>query len=198
MHPRGLLLDLGNVLVFHDNALLFRNLASLFQVDVHALAAGFDAPFWREVNCGRLPGHNLRLAMEQRLGRPVEPVAFEAAWSSHFRLNTPMLEWLERHRNERPLGLLSNTHDLHVKHLLPQLPLLQHFEARVLSCEVGIVKPDSAIYLHAASLLQLPPADILYVDDIPAYADAASSVGMRSCVFEGVAELETCLVALAG
>ncbi|MCP3783404.1 HAD family hydrolase [Micromonospora sp. A3M-1-15] len=61
-------------------------------------------------------------------------------------------------------GLISDcTHELPA--FLPQLAVAPLLDVRVFSVQVGRCKPDSALYLAACQLLDLTPADCLYVGD---------------------------------
>ncbi len=55
----------------------------------------------------------------------------------------------------------------------------------VLSGEVGLVKPDPAIFLLAADRLRRPPAACFLVDDTAVHVEAARQVGMRAHHFTG-------------
>lgn len=52
------------------------------------------------------------------------------------------------------------------------------FDAVVISGEVGLRKPDPAIYALAADRLGLPPEQIVFVDDLAANVRAAVAAGM--------------------
>jgi putative hydrolase of the HAD superfamily len=54
----------------------------------------------------------------------------------------------------------------------------EQFDAVVISSDVGIRKPDPAIYLLAADKLGVAPALCVFVDDIPANLGPARKVGM--------------------
>lgn len=54
------------------------------------------------------------------------------------------------------------------------------FDAVVISGEVGIRKPDPAIYEVAAQRLGLPPAAIVFVDDLPGNLKPARALGMAT------------------
>ena len=71
--------------------------------------------------------------------------------------------------------LLSNSwgHSDYPRHDFPEL-----FDAWVISGEVGMRKPEARIFLHAASLLGLPPQQCVFIDDIEANVAAATAVGM--------------------
>lgn len=50
----------------------------------------------------------------------------------------------------------------------------------VISCEVGLRKPDPAIYLLACRRLGVDPGDALFLDDALAMADGARAAGMTA------------------
>ena len=52
------------------------------------------------------------------------------------------------------------------------------FDAVVISGEVGLRKPDPAIYSLAAERMELPPEQIVFVDDLRPNVRAAVAVGM--------------------
>jgi putative hydrolase of the HAD superfamily len=62
------------------------------------------------------------------------------------------------------LGLVSNC-TAETPELWKRTPLAQRFEAVAFSCELGVAKPDPAIYLAACSFLGVKPKDCLYVGD---------------------------------
>ena len=52
------------------------------------------------------------------------------------------------------------------------------FDTVVISGEVGMRKPEPAIYLHTAKLLGLPPEQCVFVDDLAPNVRGAVAVGM--------------------
>ena len=62
------------------------------------------------------------------------------------------------------LGVVSNcTHE--TSQLWKSTPLAPRFEAVAFSCELGVAKPDPAIFLAACAGLPAPPTDCLFVGD---------------------------------
>jgi epoxide hydrolase-like predicted phosphatase len=79
-------------------------------------------------------------------------------------------------------GMLSNSwgDDRYDRDLLEEL-----FDAWVISGEVGMRKPDPAIYALAADRLGLPPEACVYVDDLPGNLKPARAMGMATVVHRG-------------
>jgi len=62
------------------------------------------------------------------------------------------------------LGVISNW-DERLRPLLHALGLDRYLQVIVVSCEVGLSKPEGAVFQRAAAALSLPPANILHVGD---------------------------------
>jgi putative hydrolase of the HAD superfamily len=71
------------------------------------------------------------------------------------------------------------------------------FDAVLISGEIGLRKPDPAIYRRAASELDVPPAECVFVDDFRANVEGAEAVGMTGILHrstdETLDELQTFL-----
>ncbi len=57
----------------------------------------------------------------------------------------------------------------------------------VYSHEVGLAKPDPAIYMLACKRLAVEPAEAVLVDDVPANVDGATRVGLSAVLHESAA-----------
>lgn len=81
------------------------------------------------------------------------------------------------------LGLISNTmwpQELHVADL-EQLGLLPHLDHLIFSCEVGVWKPNPAIFQTAAAALGIDHTDAIFVGDNPREDIRGAQVaGMRA------------------
>ena len=58
------------------------------------------------------------------------------------------------------------------------------FPVLVDSSELGIRKPDPRPYEIACDLLGLPPQDVVFIDDNPAYVEGGVRVGLRSILLD--------------
>ncbi|MFT5222030.1 MAG: epoxide hydrolase-like predicted phosphatase [Glaciecola sp.] len=67
----------------------------------------------------------------------------------------------------------------------PLTLLHECFEDLVISGEVGLRKPDPAIYLLAAERLGVGVVDCIFVDDLDSNVEAAQAVGMAGVVHRG-------------
>ena len=88
------------------------------------------------------------------------------------------------------LVLLSNTNAAHFDFLTPRLPILDLFDEKILSFEVGVLKPHPKIYSAAIAAAKCPPQNCFYIDDIPEYVVAARTHGIDAEVFTDVPSLQ--------
>ncbi|MBX5481857.1 MAG: HAD-IA family hydrolase [Myxococcaceae bacterium] len=181
-----LLLDLGNVLVFHDNALLVRNLAERAAADPAPLTEALRGELSVMINEGALSPNAIREEVCRLLGGVNIPMPeFFELWSSHFTLNEavfPRIDQLAESKRVK-LVLVSNTNALHWEWLLPRVPVLRHFTACVVSHEVHAAKPRPEIFHEALFQARTPPTRAAFFDDIPEYVAAASALGIHGRVF---------------
>jgi 2-haloacid dehalogenase len=71
----------------------------------------------------------------------------------------------------------------------PRLGFLDRFEAVLTSAEVGLAKPDPAIYLLLCERHGFAPSDAVFVDDNAANVVAAAALGFDALLFTDAAAL---------
>lgn len=71
-----------------------------------------------------------------------------------------------------------------------RFPFLQWFDDVVISGDVGIVKPEPAIYELAIARFRLDPSQTLFIDDSAANVEAAEAAGFAGHHFATPADLE--------
>jgi putative hydrolase of the HAD superfamily len=115
-----------------------------------------------------------------RLTCPDEIIA--AAWADIFWPNEEVCALLPRLKPRYRLLLGSNTNELHARQFCGQFAdWLQHFDALVLSHEIGVRKPRAGFFEHCLRLAECAPAECLFIDDL-----AANVAGARACGWQGI------------
>jgi 2-haloacid dehalogenase len=64
-----------------------------------------------------------------------------------------------------------------------RFPQLMQFDGRVVSGEVGMVKPDEDIFHHLFNHLSVKPETALFIDDSKANVETSMRLGMRGILF---------------
>jgi beta-phosphoglucomutase family hydrolase len=86
--------------------------------------------------------------------------------------------FLEEHR-DTPMALASNAEPANIDFILDEAGIRRCFRAVVDGHRVSRPKPDPEIYLLAASLLGIAPANCIVFEDSHAGVEAGSRAGMR-------------------
>jgi putative hydrolase of the HAD superfamily len=191
----AVLLDLGNVLVFHDDHRLLARLGELGGRPPEAVARSL-APLFHPCHIGQLAGDDLRRAVSAAAGAPLDEATFAEAWSCHFRVHHEVMPLVESLFGRVKVLLLSNTNATHFEGLRPRLPVLARFDDLVLSHEVGLAKPDPAIFAEALRRSGTTPERTAFFDDVATYVDAARALGIRAETFTDAPRFRAQLAAL--
>jgi putative hydrolase of the HAD superfamily len=194
--PRALIFDLGNVLVFHDNALLFARLGQRAGLEPQQVAQRLTGAGWTAANRGLLDAEGIRRDVCGALGMELPMEEFAPLWSSHFTVHEAVLPRVEGLEGRVKRLLLSNTNALHVAYLRPKLPLLKRFDAVLMSCEVGHVKPEPAFFQLALERAGCAPHEAAFFDDLPEFVEAANALGIRGHLFTDAPTFDAQLKAL--
>ncbi|SRR5579884_1343729 len=103
---------------------------------------------------------------------------FRAAFADMFTPNEPVCTLVPALKRRLQLLLLSNTNALHAAQFRSQFAeTLRHFDALVLSHEVGVRKPDRRLYDHCLEVAGRRPHECLFIDDLEANVAAARAAG---------------------
>ena len=189
-HLRGLLVDYGGVLTnplpefmtewVKEDGIDPDRFAELMR---RWLGPGADRNPVHDLETGRISAAEFeRLLAAELLERaPAQPGAADRAAGmltrmfSGMRVESSMIDVVRTVRAAGVrTGLLSNSWGLDYErdgwHAL--------FDAVVISGEVGLRKPDPAIYALASERLGLPPEQIVFIDDLRPNVQAAAAAGM--------------------
>ena len=193
---QAILFDLGNVLIFHDNQLLFRSIGERAGISSETVEAAIGGALWNDVHRGQLGPDEIRSAVCGALGLDLDSNQFGELWNCHFRVNEPMVRHVEGLVGKVKLGALSNTNALHARYFQAQLPILKTFDQLLLSHELGMMKPEPAIFIEALRRLGSAAEATAFFDDIPEYVEAARSLGLRAELFRSAADFPAQLLRL--
>ena len=136
--------------------------------------------------------HDWHLHVSRRLGSKLSFAQFVEVWNRALD-PTPIHEngFLEQLAKRYRLAVLSNTDPLHVAHMEKTYAFFGLFPARIYSCRVGASKPNPVIYKEALQACKVKAQEAVYVDDVPAYAQAAGQLGMHGIVFQSPEQLQS-------
>ena len=185
--------DVGNVLIEWDPRHLYRRLFT-DSSEMETFLATVCTPEWnRMMDAGktfaqgvaeltvRFPEHDALIRAYHERWQEMVPRAFEGTVA------------ILRALKERRVPVYAITNFPAEKWALERRrwPFLNWFDGVVVSGEVGLIKPDPAIYQCLIDSYGLRAEQCLFIDDSPANVAAARAIGMSALWFETAERLRT-------
>lgn len=193
----AVIFDLGNVLIFHDNAVLYRRLGEVSGLSPEAVAAHISGPeLFEPINRGTFDAGGIHRAVCSAIDVDLTFEAFSELWCCHFSPNPDVQPLVEALVGRVRLVLLSNTNVIHTAYLRPWVPVLDRFDGLLFSHDLGLVKPERAIFQRALAAAGSPPEQTAYFDDAPEFISAARELGIRGLLYRDVPGLAADLESL--
>lgn len=153
-----------------------------------------DSGYSRSCDAGRLSGDAAYREGIRLLGQRMSLATFRNHWISAFEPDPDVVALVRNLRERLPVAMLTNNSSLVRSGLEARYPdVMDLFRPRVFSADTGLLKPDPRLFQTLLDLLHVPAQRVLYVDDEPAYAAAAASLGMTGHRFESAGALQAWL-----
>jgi glucose-1-phosphatase len=190
-----LLFDLGGVLVDFSGV---RDIAALLPAPAspsEIMDRWNRCPHSRAFGLGKLSAEDYAARFLRDWEIVLDPISFLQEYRSWSRSLLPgAKELLASLRPHFRLAALSNSNELHWDRNTNEIGVTELFEVAISSHQVGLRKPDPAIYRLALDRLRVSPDGVLFFDDLKPNVTAASALGIRAFQVEGVEEVRRCLV----
>jgi glucose-1-phosphatase len=115
---------------------------------------------------------------------------FQDIWNIIFEENTEVNDIIIYLKNKGfPIFLLSNTNKLHFSYIMERYPIVHSLDEWILSYEVGAKKPKQKIYDTIFERTDTARSEVLYIDDVAEYVEAAKTYGLHGLVFKNAKDI---------
>ncbi len=128
----------------------------------------------------------------------VEAFGFSAAETDEFmaamwdwycgELDTELVEFVRGLRPAYRTGIISNSADGARREEQARYGFEELVDDIVYSHEVGLAKPDPRIYELACQRLEVQPAELVFLDDVPYCVEGAAAVGIHALLHRSTPE----------
>jgi glucose-1-phosphatase len=190
---RAIIFDIGRVLIRVDVSRATSGLAEGASMSPQEIWSSLEKdPRWMDWQEGRMSPRDWHLHLAKRLGGKLNFEQFVEVWNRALD-PVPMVEtfFLKKLSKNHRLAVLSNTDPLHVAHMETTFDFFEFFPVRIYSCRVGASKPSPIIYKEALQACKVRAREAIYIDDVPAYAEAAERLGIKGVVFQSPQQLQS-------
>lgn len=185
---KNLIFDFGGVLIDLD---INRCLDSFRQLGVQHVEKLLDIyhqeDFFHQYEMGQISSAEFRDVIRSKSNQSLTDEQIDGAWNS-FLIGVPAykLEALLNLRQHYMVYLLSNTNEIHwqwsCQNTFPYkgFRVEDYFEQQYLSFEMGMAKPDAAIYRRVIDEAGIDPSETLFLDDSLLNLQGAEAFGIRT------------------
>jgi HAD superfamily hydrolase (TIGR01509 family) len=190
---RNIIFDLGNVLIHCDLEYAVHEIASRSsmtdseireKLTSHSIIDEFDEGL-------HTPEEFAELMRDQTGWQGTTP-ELEAIWQQMLYPDEPTFAYMES-LIERGYDtyILSNANPFHVDHVKETYPRILQTLGQIFSCEVKLIKPNEAIFLHTREVFGIEPTESVFIDDKLANVLSAQRVGFRGIVHRSLEQTKT-------
>jgi len=186
---RVVMFDLGNVLV---------DLGDVGEMHAMLNTQGEESEVWRQwlqspavaaFDSGRISFDAFADALLEEVASNTDKHTFMQAFEAWPRgLYAGALALVDEVKPEYHRAILSNTNAAHWPRLMGEMGLAGHFHHYFASHQLGLVKPDRAVYEEVLRRLGVAPQEILFIDDNQLNIDTATALGIHAHRVKGVIE----------
>ena len=193
---QAVLFDLGNVLVDVDQGIFPQSLG--FQNAEEIMYLAQDLRDWaRRYETGQFATDIFLAGLQNILGGSYPIRQLRQAFQSIIRDPIPGMEDLVADVSRlMRTALASNTNEIHHLTSMAVVPALAHLSKHYVSYELKVMKPEPEFYAAILRDLDLPPAQVVFIDDKVENIAGATAAGMSGVLFTTAPELRERLRAL--
>jgi len=190
---RAVIFDYGRVLTGPPDPAAYAELVRISGLTADRL----DRFYWADRQAydeGKLTGEGFWRKITHDAGLKLSQQTIDELneWDARMwtRGDPAMLAW-QRAIKERGLltAIVSNMGDSVHEHMVRELDWLARFDVLVWSYQLGVAKPDKAIYRFALERLETRPEETLFIDDKKENVETATAMGMRGIIFSTIEKL---------
>jgi len=184
---RAVIFDFGGVLCFHPDEARWRRAADTAGLDVSTFMSAFWAtriPYDAGLSTPEQYWHSVARTAGTQIADERMPALIRCEIELWNNYDQRVLDWVTQLRSAGyRTAILSNLPRPLGEELRATPGFLDRFDHVTFSYELGKVKPQPEIYLHAIDGLGIEPSQALFLDDRPDNVEGAQAVGLKALLF---------------
>jgi len=184
-----LIFDLGNVIIDIDYKFSINELKKILPETKHSLTDKFfPSAFHKDYERGLISSSQFRKAVINLYQEDWTDLQVDHVWNSLLKdIPYERIALLKKLKSDFGTAILSNTNEIHIEKF-EELLFDQTGEKSIydlcdrifLSHEMGLAKPDEAIYDAVLKEINIDPHRVLFFDDLIANLEGAKRVGLQT------------------
>ena len=186
------LFDIGGVLVDWHMSWITSEVSKRFEINENMLSDVFSKHL-HNLDSGNVQEKTFWDKIADDVNSHTLKENTESLWNTYFRKNAkPNQDVINLAKtireNSYTMGIISNIEEI-THRVVEDWNVLEHFEHKFMSYQIGFSKPDSRIYEHVIERLPFDPTQMIFIDDKAPNVEAAKRSRINAIHFTGFSEL---------
>lgn len=190
--------DMGGVFLRSEDWTPRRALASQYGMTLETMHDFvFNSESGNQATLGKIAeeAHWLNIGSQLRISSETLKDFRNQFWGGD-KVDYELIDFIRKLKLNYTTGLLSNAWNGARNVLTKSKPCIDAFHIAVFSCEVGLAKPDPAIYKYILRLASTEPEEAIFVDDFSENIEAANQLGIHGVLFKNAQQAMSDVTAL--
>lgn len=188
---RAIIWDLGGVILRTEDLSHREKWEKGFGFEAWGLAnLVFRSEISQLASIGRASVDDIWASVQEKLGLDNEAIQqLRIDFFAGDRLDEKLLTFIRQLKSSRKTGMITNAWPDGRHWIENKWKIADAFDHILISAEVGLVKPDPAIYELSLKALDVKPDETIFIDDFEENIDGAKAVGMHAIHFQDPEEV---------
>lgn len=189
--------DIGKVILDFDHMITCGKLAKYSKKDgKYIYDFIFNSEMLDKYERGKISSVEMFETVSSELVLDVSFEKFKEIWGDIFSLKEGIEQLICWVKKIARIAVLSNTDEMHFDFIRDKIEIIKDFDWLFLSHEAGCRKPEKEIFEYAINKTGITPNDIIFIDDIQEFVEAANRSGINGILFKDIDTLRKDLEAL--
>ncbi len=198
MAIKAIIFDMEGVLMKTKDADLYLSMAKALNAPYEKVKPIFFDDFNDKVDLGLASQDDFDRRLIEKLGFEEEKIPIvQQVIDEQAYIDALLLEKIEQLRQHYKIGLLSNYSSMMREKIEEEWKIDHLFDAIIISCEVGMIKPEKAVFDLILKQLNAEPGEAVLIDDRIKNITGARSAGLHAILYDSreqsLAELDKLL-----
>lgn len=183
--------DIGKVILDFDHMITCNKLAKYSKKDARYIYDFiFNSEMLDEYERGKINSMEMFSAISGELGLDISFEKFKEIWSNIFTIKEGIEQLIHRVKTLAKIAVLSNTDEMHFEDIRDKVEIIKDFDWLFLSHEAGYRKPEKEIFEYAINKTGISPENIIFIDDIQEFVEAANKLGITGILYKDIITLK--------
>jgi len=190
---KWVIFDLGGIVVPESKDLIDNRIAEYLSISVSQFLE-MQEEFMQQVTMGKITLLEVYSILVERLELSVSPDSILEKHLSAFRevstrQDSDILHMIGALKDNYNVGCLTNT-EIEIADINKTTGLFGYFQKVYLSTEIGLSKPNVAIYNYMLADIDCSPQEVIFIDDRSENVESALRIGINAIQFSTVKQLQ--------